>query len=78
MSRASSALVPKARPVYTAASMAADPLKAETTTAEVKSVGGHDVWVIEFDEPAALDYAYALLKRRGQRKGSSGTGRRRR
>jgi len=41
----------------------------KATTANPKTVGGRDVWVIEFDDPAALDYAYDLLKRRGLTKG---------
>jgi hypothetical protein len=38
-------------------------------TAEAKSVRGRDVWVIDFDDPDALDYAYDLLKRRGLSRG---------
>ena len=30
---------------------------------------GRDVWVIEFDDPDTLDYAYDLLKRRGLTRG---------
>jgi hypothetical protein len=39
------------------------------TTAEAKTVGGRDVWVIDFSDPDALDYAYDLLRRRGLTRG---------
>jgi hypothetical protein len=41
----------------------------KSATAEAKSVRGRDVWVIEFDDPDTLDYAYDLLKRRGLTRG---------
>ena len=41
----------------------------KSATAEAKTIGARDVWVIEFDDPDALDYAYDLLKRRGLTKG---------
>lgn len=33
--------------------------------AQAKSIGVKKVWVIDFDDPDSLDYAYDLLKRRG-------------
>jgi hypothetical protein len=39
------------------------------TTATAKTVGGRDVWVIDFNDPDALDYGYDLLRRRGLTKG---------
>jgi hypothetical protein len=33
--------------------------------AEAKSKSGRDIWVIDFDDPAALDYAFETLKARG-------------
>src|SRR5215203_3447794 len=41
----------------------------KSATAEAKTIGARDVWVIEFDDPDALDYSYDLLKRRGLTKG---------
>jgi hypothetical protein len=41
----------------------------KNAVAEAKSIGGRNVWVIEFDDPDTLDYAYDLLKRRGLTKG---------
>ena len=38
-------------------------------TAEAKNVRGRDVWVIEFDDPDTLDYAFDLLRRRGLTRG---------
>jgi hypothetical protein len=41
----------------------------KNAVATAKRVGDRDVWVIEFDDPDALDYANDLLRRQGLTKG---------
>jgi hypothetical protein len=41
----------------------------KSATAEAKTIRGRDVWLISFDDPDTLDYAYDLLKRRGLTRG---------
>jgi hypothetical protein len=40
-----------------------------TAVAKAERIGKRDVWVVEFDDPDALDYAYDLLRRQGLMKG---------
>ena len=41
----------------------------KSAVAQPQSIGGRGVWVIDFENPDTLDYAYDLLKRRGLTRG---------